>query len=126
MDNTEKSTEWCDVNHNRSFEEIVSLYRENPEAFDESDFIEMIRNAISLFLMDTDEKHPFKCSMAVESEEAFGLSSLDMPWIEEMWQVPGTGEIFFRMDYNNGAVLDFDHFSLYELISIADNLKYEV
>lgn len=59
---------------------------------------ESLRKETSKFLIDTDEQHPLKCSITIGQEEACGLSTLEMPVICELFQIPGEGIIYYKLE----------------------------
>ncbi len=47
------------------------------------------RNSISALLIDTSECNHLKVDIPLEPEGTFGLSTLQMPYVEEIWQHEG-------------------------------------
>lgn len=78
---------------------------------------ECLRRRISNLLIDTSEENPLRCDVCVEPEEACGLSSLQMPWLESCFQVPCEGTIHFKIR-GDAEIRDFDYFTVDELMQI--------
>lgn len=79
---------------------------------------ESIRHYLSAQLMDTSEDNPMKCKICLSSEFSFGLSSLNYPWIYQMWQHPTEGIIYFDYDPDGNETVEFDHMFTEDLITI--------
>ena len=58
---------------------------------------EEIRTRLSDILENTSQEHPMKVYIPIETGEEVGLSSLELPTINNLWIEPGTGTIMFRM-----------------------------
>lgn len=58
---------------------------------------EEIRTRLSDILENTSQEHPMKVYIPIETGEEVGLSSLELPTINNIWIEPGTGTIRFRM-----------------------------
>lgn len=89
-----------------------------------SKLITYLKNQISSFLIDTDEQNPLKCSITIGKDEAFGLSTLQMPTVCELFQIPGEGIIYYKLE----GTTDFEeieHLTISDLIEIYKYLKYE-
>ena len=71
--------------------------------------------------MDTNEDNIIKCEFPIDSEESFGLSTLQMPWVKGMWQHPSEGYIVFVFE-GDGYEFEMDDLSVYELIQILDHV----
>ena len=91
---------------------------------------EDIRHKISAILMDTDEQHPKKCDIVIEDEEACGLSTLQMPHIDECFQEPSEGIIWFHfeghyknIDTSEKEWTDIDDLDISTLRVILENLQ---
>ena len=110
---------------NRSFESIIAFYDAyggEDEFRIQSVTTEMVRKSLSRMLMNTDKSKTYACSFALESDKTVGMSSLDMPWVEGMWQDEITGDIWFKMDYSGGR-LHFDDLSISEILCVANAVK---
>ena len=83
---------------------------------------ESIRHYLSAKLMDTSEDNPMKCKICLVNEEGFGLSTLNFPWIYEMWQHPTEGIIYFNYDPDGEDLVEFDHMLLEDLVTICKEL----
>lgn len=97
--------------------------------FDEEDIVrEEIRHKISAILMDTDEENQMKCEICIENDEACGLSTLEMDWIDSCFQVPCEGTIWFHYQgYDNFITgeknyKNFDEIDTKDLKIILDGL----
>jgi transcription elongation factor Elf1 len=72
---------------------------------------EELRHAISHRLIDTDEEHPMEFEPNDEIvigenwDETCGLSTLELPSIDKIFQIPGDGTIWFHI---NGEFEDID------------------
>lgn len=73
--------------------------------FDEEDIKwQELRHQISHHLIDTDEEHPFVFKpndmpvIGEDWDDTIGLSTLEMPHIDQMFQVPGDGTIWFHIE----------------------------
>lgn len=105
---------------NKTADDIYSFYTE--EFYPMEYFLRsMARQYLSRNLMDTSEEHPLECDIVVETEEAFGLSTLEMPRIEKMYS-ESTGSVWLKErgidDYR-----DLDNYPIYELMSIVQGFK---
>ena len=103
---------------NKSVPELKNLFHKLMEQEDE--LRESMRNYLSRTLMHYDENNKLRCEICLEIPEAMGLSSLDMPWVDEMWQDSANGWISFKTD--TGAIIDFDDLSTQELMGIIADL----
>ena len=81
---------------------------------------EHLRREISKFLIDTDEQHPLKCNIKVGEDEAFGLSSLQLPRICELFQIPGEGIIYYKLEGTN----DFEEIETLTKSDLTNVLNY--
>lgn len=93
--------------------------------FDEDDQLrEEIRHKVSLLLDGTDIDNTLKCDIRVGEDIACGLSSLELPRIDECHQIPGEGTMWFHMA---GEVPDtwhdFDWFSMSDIKAILEELE---
>ena len=99
--------------------------------FDEEDIErENLRHEISHILIDTDEDNQFPISMPLYEDEpdTFGLSSLVLPWIESVYQIPGDGTIWFKMDdttleTGDNRYMNFDDITIRDLQKILVELQ---
>ncbi|MBQ3950728.1 MAG: hypothetical protein II661_09655 [Bacteroidales bacterium] len=102
---------------NKSFDDIYAFY--NEEYYPMEYFIRsMIRQYISRNLMDTSEDKPLECEITVETDNACGLSSLQMPHISAMYQEDDI--IWCEVD---DVWADFEDFSVYEQMSILEGFN---
>ena len=81
---------------------------------------EHLRREISKFLIDTDENHPLKCNVIIGEDEAFGLSSLQLPRICELFQIPGEGIIYYKLEGTN----DFEEIETLTKSDLTNVLNY--
>ena len=58
---------------------------------------EEIRTRLSGILENASQEHPMNVYIPIETGEEVGLSSLELPTINNLWIEPGTGAIRFRM-----------------------------
>ena len=100
---------------NKNYSEIKEYFN---SSYDESTMREMLRNYFSRNLMYQD--NITKCEFTLETDEAFGLSTLQMPCIKGIWQHPTEGDILFV--FEGGQELEMDDLSVEELIKILDNV----
>ncbi len=114
---TEKTL--TDLIHNKTAEQISHYYEQL--GWIRLIFRESCRNYLSRTLMDNDEEHPFECDIVLEQEDAFGLSTLEMPHLTKMWQDPSEGYLHFEMEgYDD---MDFDSLRDEELMQIINELE---
>lgn len=83
---------------------------------------EVIRKEISKFLIDTDEQHPLKCSITIGQDEAVGISTLEMPTICELFQIPGEGIIYYKLE-GTEDFQEIDNLTLSDLLEILNTLE---
>ena len=107
--------------NNKSVAEIKTMYHSQYQ-FMEKMIRESIRKYLSRMLMDTSEDNPMNCIITLDCEEAFGLSTLQIPRITSMWQHPTEGLMYFVYDEDENSALEFDHMLLEDLITICDYL----
>ncbi len=81
---------------------------------------EVVRKEISKFLIDTDENHPLKCNVIIGEDDAFGLSSLQLPRICELFQIPGEGIIYYKLEGTN----DFEEIETLTKSDLTNVLNY--
>ena len=103
---------------NKTYSEIKEYFN---SSYDEDTMREMLRNYFSRNLMDTNQDNIIKCEFPLDSEESFGLSTLQMPWVKGMWQHQSEGYIMFVFE-GDDYELEMDDLSVYELIQILDHV----
>ena len=81
---------------------------------------QMIRDYFSRFLASTSEDNPLLVNISIEVKDSFGLSSLNLPRLTEMWQHPSEGWITFVID---DVETDFDIMYTDDLIYILNQLE---
>lgn len=102
---------------NKTYSEIKEYFN---SSYDEDTMREMLRNYFSRNLMNTNQDNIIKCYFALETDEAFGLSTLQMPWVKGMWQHPSEGYIVFS--FEGGQEMEMDDLSVEELMKILENV----
>lgn len=80
---------------NKTYSEIKEYFN---SSYDENTMREMLRNYFSRNLTDTNQDNIIKCYFALEADEAFGLSTLQMPRVKGMWQHPSEGYIVLSFE----------------------------
>ena len=98
---------------NKSPKDIYDAY--DRLEFAKREFRESARLFLSRLLMDTDEDNPYKCDITLEPKGTMGLSSLEMPHLDAIWQHPTEGWITFEID---GYSCDFEGIEDEELVQI--------
>ena len=83
---------------------------------------ESIRKYLSRKLMYTSVENPLEVKICLANPEAFGLSSLNFPWIYYMYQDPVEGIIYFGFDETDSEPVEFDEMLLEDLITICKEL----
>lgn len=128
------------IGHEKCYlcEELDSAYFVPEEIFNETcnitatseyvqdkifDLIDIIRQSVSKLLMDTSEENPLECNITVESLEACGLSTLQMPTIVKAWQHPTEGWITF--EFRDGYTKEFEHLEMSEMLQVLKGLEDE-
>lgn len=81
---------------------------------------QMIKDYFSRFLASTSEDNPLLVNISIEVKDSFGLSSLNLPRLTEMWQHPSEGTITFVID---DVETDFDIMYTDDLIYILNQLE---
>lgn len=81
---------------------------------------ERLRKEISKFLIDTNESYSLKCDIIVGEDEAFGLSSLQLLRIYELFQIPGEGIIYYKLEGTN----DFEEIETLTKSDLTNVLNY--
>ena len=102
---------------NKTYSEIKEYFN---SSYDEDTMREMLRNYFSRNLMDTNQDNIIKCEFTLETDEAFGLSTLQMPWVKGMWQHPSEGYTVFV--FEGGQEMEMDDLSVEELMKILGNV----
>lgn len=72
--------------------------------FDEDDYQHQLYwEQISCLLNDTSEENPkdTECTLPSYEEEACGLSSLEIPYVDKVFQVEGDGTMWYHIDHEN-------------------------
>lgn len=100
---------------NKNYSEIKEYFN---SSYDEGTMRKMLRNYFSHNLMGQD--NIIKCEFTLETDEAFGLSTLQMPYIKGIWQHSTEGDIL--VVFEGGQELEMDDLSVEELIKILDNV----
>lgn len=83
---------------------------------------ESIRKYLSKKLMNTSKDNPLKTQICLVNSEAFGLSTLNFPWIYYIYQDPVEGIIYFGFDETDSEPVEFDAMLLNDLITICKEL----
>lgn len=83
---------------------------------------ESIRHYLSAKLMDTSDDNRMECKICLVTEIGFGLSSLNYPWIYQMWQDPCEGIIYFNYDRDGEEIVEFDYMLTEDLITICKEI----
>lgn len=90
---------------------------------------EQIRQILSSLLVDTNEKAPLRFNdekmVVIGEEEAQGLSSLELPRVTSLFQVPGDGTIWVNID-GCDEPMEIDDLSLADLEKILDAIAEEM
>ena len=81
---------------------------------------QMIKDYFSRLLASTSEDNPLLVNISIEVKDSFGLSSLNLPRLTEMWQHPSEGTITFVID---DVETDFDIMYTDDLIYILNQLE---
>lgn len=81
---------------------------------------QMLRDYFSRHLAKHSEDNPLEVNITIQPQEAFALSSLELPRLTEMWQHPSEGWITFVIDE---IETDFDNVYTDELINIANQFE---
>ena len=80
---------------------------------------EQLRKKFSALLMDTSEDKPLKC--CIPFGDSYGLSTLELPTVVSMFQIPNEGIIYFQIE-GVQYPMEFDEFSNAELKEILKSL----
>ena len=110
--------EWKAMNKNVT--ELESMHVQYK--FLENMLRESVRKYLSRILMNTSVENPLKTKICLVNSEAFGLSSLNFPWIYYMYQDLTEGIIYFGFDETDSEPVEFDAMLLEDLITICKEL----
>lgn len=80
---------------------------------------EQLRKKFSALLMDTSEDKPLECN--IPFEDSYGLSTLELPTVIGMFQIPTEGIIYFQIE-GVQYPMEFDEFSDEDLKEILKSL----
>lgn len=80
---------------------------------------EQIRKLFSSILIDSSEKNPLKCYIPFGN--SYGLSSLELPTVVEIFQQPEEGIIWFKMEGIENPI-EFDDLDEEDLNEILSNI----
>ena len=83
---------------------------------------EQLRKKFSSILMDTSEENPLECY--IPFGDSYGLSTLQLPTVTSMFQIPNEGIIYFQIE-GVQYPMEFDEFSNAELKEILKFLTNE-
>lgn len=108
--------------------ELVSGYHcdDCDRLFDEEDIErEELRHQLSLILMDTDGYNQMECDIwELGSDEAMGLSSIEMLRCDRIFQIPGDGTIWLHLtDTDPEEYYNIDNFCTEDIRHIIDELS---
>ena len=98
--------------NNKTLEEIRQMH---------GDLMEAIRHNLSLKLMDTSEDNPLEVYIPLE-HGAVGLSTLQMPTIDRIYQLPSEGIIYVHFRGDEGDV-ELDTLDTEDMIQIIKELE---
>lgn len=107
--------------NNKSVADIKQMYHSQYQ-FMKKLLRESIRKYLSRILMDTSEDNPMNCNITLDCEEAFGLSTLQIPRITRMWQHPTEGILYFEYEEDENIIIEFDFMILEDLVIICEYL----
>ena len=112
---TDEELEMC---ANKTLEEInAEVVKMNKY---ESLVRQMMKDRFSRLLSSTSEDNPLLVNISIDVKDSFGLSSLNLPRLTEMWQHPSEGWITFVID---DVETDFDIMYTDDLIYILNQLE---
>ena len=80
---------------------------------------EQLRKKFSALLIDTSEEHPMECN--IPFGDSYGLSTLELPTVIGMFQIPTEGIIYFQIE-GVQYPMEFDEFSVDDLKEILKSL----
>lgn len=83
---------------------------------------EQLRRKLSAILMDTSEESPMKCEIIIGESEACGLSTLEMPTVVSVFQMPTEGIIYFQIE-GMDEPMEFDDIPTQDLCTILNELS---
>jgi len=78
-----------------------------------------LRKKFSALLMDTSEEKPLECN--IPFGDSYGLSTLELPTVVSMFQIPTEGIIYFQIE-GVQYPMEFDEFSVEDLKEILKSL----
>ena len=82
---------------------------------------EVLRKQFSALLMNTNNENHLKCNIIIGTDEAMGLSTLQMSKVIGIFQDPIEGIICFCIEGN--YIMEFDDMETNDLINILNELK---
>lgn len=106
--------------NNKEVVDINKLHEQYKDV--ETLLLESMRKYLSKLLMNTSKDNPLKTKICLVNSEAFGLSSLNFPWVYYMYQDPTEGIIYFGLDETDSEPVEFDMMLLNDLITICKEL----
>ena len=80
---------------------------------------EQLRKKFSALLMNTSEEKPLECN--IPFGDSYGLSTLELPTVTSMFQIPTEGIIYFQIE-GVQYPMEFDEFSNEDLKEILKSL----
>jgi len=98
--------------NNKSVLEIEQIY---------NDLLESIKHNLSLKLMNTSKENPLEVYIPLE-HDAVGLSTLEMPTVIKIYQLPSEGNIFVQFDGDNYDT-ELDCLYVADMIQILKDLE---
>ena len=98
--------------NNKSLKEIEQMYH---------DLLESIRHNLSLKLMDTSKDNPLEVYIPLE-HDAVGLSTLEMPTVTKIYQLPSEGIIYVHLDEYGGDI-ELEDLFMDDIIQILKELE---
>lgn len=82
---------------------------------------EILRRHFSALLMNTDNENHLKCDIIINTDDAVGLSTLQMNKVVGAFQDPIEGIIYFYIE--GDCIVEFDDMATNDLINILNTLK---
>ena len=107
--------------NNKTLAEIETTYEQYQ--YLETMVRESMRRYLSRLLMNTSEEKPHRQDICLITEQGFGLSSLNFPWIYKIWQNQTEGTIYFEFDKVGEEVVEFDLMLTEDLLTICKEIK---
>ena len=98
--------------NNKSIKEIEQMH---------NDLLESIRHNLSLKLMDTSKDNPLEVYIPLE-HDAVGLSTLEMPTVTRIYQLPSEGIIYVHFD-GYGGDIELEDLFMDDIIQILKELE---